>query len=249
MQSPPSAIDALLAGEPALWRGWERREAGEGVASGHAALDTALPAGGWSRGSVTELLVDAPGIGELSLLLPALRALGADGGWLAFVNPPHLPYAPALANAGLVPERLLVVESGADVDTLWAAEQLLRAGSIAAVVSWVGRSTQARQRRLQLAAEHGRALAFVYRPLCAREEHSPVGARVALSLRDGLLSLELVKVRGGRTGTVAIDPAAFDAAQGAEWPVHSPPPSTPPVPRPDRVVPITIGRSGDRSVV
>ena len=232
METPSPAIDVLLASEPAIWRGRAYREAGEGVASGHAALDAALPARGWSRGSVTELLVGASGIGELSLLLPALRSLTAGGEWVAFVNPPHLPYAPALANAGLALDRLLVVESGGDAGTLWAAEQLLRAGSLAAVVSWVERSTPARQRRLQLAAESGRALAFVYRPLAASGEHSPVGARLALSLRAGRLAVDVVKVRGGRTGAVEIEPAAFDAAQGAEWPVP--------------VVPFASPRTGDR---
>ena len=222
---PPPALDALLAREPAIWRGHGHDVGGEGIPSGYAALDAALPAGGWARGSVTELLLEAHGIGELSLLLPALRTLTGGGGWAAFVAPPYLPYAPALANAGLGLERLLVVESGRDEDTLWAAEQLLRAGSLAAVVAWVERSTPARQRRLQLAAENGRALAVVYRPAAARETHSPVGTRLVLGARDGRLGIDVVKARGGRPGSVLIEPSAFDEPQGCEWPLPSPPAS------------------------
>ena len=216
---PTPALEALLASEPAIWRGRERRARGDGIPSGYAALDAALPAAGWARGSVTELLTEAHGIGELSLLLPALRALSGAGEWIAFVNPPHLPYAPALANAGLRLERLLIVDSGRDEDTLWAAEQLLRAGSLAAVLAWTARTSAARQRRLQLAAEHGGSLAVVYRPAAARETHSPVGTRLALGVRDGRLAIDVVKARGGRPGTVLIEPSAFDQAQGCEWPL------------------------------
>ena len=225
MRPTPSALESLLAREPAIRRGAARHASGAGVRSGYPALDAALPAGGWSRGSVTELLVERPGIGEFSLLLPALRALTASGDWVAFVNPPHLPYAPALLAAGLPPERLLIVESGRCEDTLWAAEQLLRAGSLAAVLVWVTRSTPARQRRLQLAAERGEAVALVYRPGAARAEHSPVGARLALSMRAGRLALEVIKARGGRTGSVSIEPESLPdrlpCHAPARWNLHA----------------------------
>ena len=43
-------------------------------------------------GSLTELLCDFPGGGEITLLLPAL-APSAAGGWIALVEPPWQPYA------------------------------------------------------------------------------------------------------------------------------------------------------------
>ena len=73
-----------------------------GPAHGLRGLDRCLPGGGWpARGSI-EILADRTGIGELSLLMPALARLvrrGARGGWLAWIAPPHQPYAPALAPA------------------------------------------------------------------------------------------------------------------------------------------------------
>ena len=40
-----------------------------------------------------------------------------------------------------------------------------------------------------------------------------------MEVRDGKLELDAIKLRGGRPVVVRIDPAAFDAAQGAEWPL------------------------------
>ncbi len=45
------------------------------ISSGHPELDAELPGGGWPRGNLTEFLVDRGGLGELSLLLPALAQL------------------------------------------------------------------------------------------------------------------------------------------------------------------------------
>ena len=105
-----SSLDALLKTEPSLWRGRDRYNDLASIPTGFAGLDAALPSRGWHIGGVTELLLDQEGIGELSLLLPALRHVTADGQWAAFVNPPYIPYAPALSNAGVRPDRLLIIE-------------------------------------------------------------------------------------------------------------------------------------------
>ena len=148
------------------------------------------------------------------MLLPALRHVTADGQWAAFVNPPYIPYAPALSNAGVRPDRLLIIDSQDDANTLWAAEQVLRAGIFASVVVWVNKSAAQKQRRLQLAAEIGKTWATVYRPMRTSREHSPVSTRIALSLQGGHLSLDIIKVRGGTPKTLCIDPAEFDHSQG-----------------------------------
>jgi hypothetical protein len=49
------------------------------LASGFPALDAELPGAGWPRGALTELLTTRAGIGELSLLQPALRQCAAQG--------------------------------------------------------------------------------------------------------------------------------------------------------------------------
>lgn len=214
-----ATLDALLKSQPALWRGRDRYHADASIPTGFASLDEALPAGGWCIGGVTELLPAQQGIGEVSLLLPGLKQITSQDQWAAFINPPHLPYAPALCNAGVRLDRLLIIDSKNDTDTLWAAEQVLRAGIFASVVTWVERTTAPRQRRLQLAAEAGKSWATVFRPQRAAREHSPVAARLQLDVVDAGLCLEFIKLRGGKAQCVIINPAEFDTSQGAEWPV------------------------------
>ena len=102
MSAPPlpaALVEVLARGD--VWRGDTlARLPEDAVPSGHAELDAELPGGGWPRGNLTEILVDRGGLGEMSLLLPALSRLSAAGGWLALVAPPWLPHAPAWATAG-----------------------------------------------------------------------------------------------------------------------------------------------------
>jgi protein ImuA len=72
-------------------------------------------------------------------------------------------FAPALAQAGLPPDRLLYAECGRDEDVLAVMEEGLRHGGLAAVVGEVGRAGMASTRRLQLAAEQGGTLALLLR--------------------------------------------------------------------------------------
>lgn len=232
--SQAKQLDELLKSQPALWRGRDQHNEYASIATGFSQLDNVLPSGGWGIGCLTELLLDKPGIGELSLLLPALQHVTAknhEDQWAAFVSPPYLPYAPALANAGINLERLLIVNAGDDTNTLWATEQLLRAGIFASVVAWVNRSTAQKQRRLQLAAELGKTWATVYRPAAAQKEHSPAALRIALGVENPApdqfhLSLNIIKSRGGKQHTLDINPSQFDQPQGVEWPEVKPEPST-----------------------
>ena len=216
-----SALDALLKSQPALWRGSDRYTDEDSIPTGFAALDNALPTRGWCIGGVTEILCAQQGIGEVSLLLPALSRVTRENQWAAFINPPHIPYAPALSNAGICLDRLLIIDTKSDDNTLWAAEQVLRAGLFASVIAWVERSSAQKQRRLQLAAETGKTWATVYRPLRDAKEHSPVAVRLQADIIDSQLALSIIKVRGGREQTVIINPAEFDNSQGVEWPIPS----------------------------
>src|SRR4051812_7294839 len=122
----------------ALWRGSElAHQRFASVPSGFAALDAQLPGGGWPVGLLTELMPVHVGIGELRLLGPALGSLSASGRKLAWIAPPHLPYAPALAAAGIASENLIVVRTRSEKDTLWAAEQALASNACGAVLAWL----------------------------------------------------------------------------------------------------------------
>lgn len=241
------ALESLLKKERNLWRGQDQYYAQNSLSTGYTELDKSLPCGGWSTGSLTELLPRREGIGEFSLLLPALKELTTNDQWIALVNPPHIPYAPALANAGIALERMLVVDTGNDPDTLWATEQLLRSGTFSAVINWVEKSSSKQLRRLQLAAENSECWAVAYRNVRVADQPSPAALRIILDSTECNpkhnpkhnpehnpehnsehnpgqkkgLQLELIKVRGGATQKLVIEPGQFDSPQGIEWPASS----------------------------
>ena len=207
-----SAVVASILARPDVWRGALRAPlAAPVLASGIAALDEVLH-GGWPLGAVTEIYAPAPGVGEVSLLLPTLRALTDQGRWIAFVGPPFPLHAPALAQAGIRLERCIVLTPEAR-ERAWAAEQLLRSGAIAAVVSWIDGIDDRGLRRLQLAAEAGHALAVLYRPELVASQVSPAAVRLRV-VRPG--ELELFKCRGTNVRPqcperVVLEPTSGDA--------------------------------------
>lgn len=191
------ALAEVLA-RPDVWRGDHFATAPlPAVPSGHASLDAQLPGGGWPRGALCELLTDGAGLGELSLLMPALRAIREEGGWTLVIGAPHLLHAPAWAAAGVDLSRLVVVSPAAERDALWAAEQALASGAPDAVICWTAQTDARAVRRLQVAAAAGGAAAFLFRPLRAAAEASVAPLRLALAAdRAGRLAVSVLKRRG-----------------------------------------------------
>ena len=105
---PPASLAALLS-HPAIWRGGDCAPEPAALATGFAALDAVLPGRGWPGAALTEIAIAREGIGELSLMLPALARLTRERRDIVWVAPPHLPYAPALVAAGVDPARLVIV--------------------------------------------------------------------------------------------------------------------------------------------
>jgi len=194
MPSPLALAEVLARGD--VWRGDTLASLPDAaIPSGYPELDAELPGGGWPRGNLTEILVDRSGLGEMSLLLPALARLSAAGGWLALVAPPWQPHAPAWAAAGLVPERLVVVQAGRQLG--WCLEQLLACGGFAGVLAWPDNGIDARTlRRLQVAVEGRPVFAGLWRSTVVAGVPSPAPLRLALSAADNGLAVRILKRRG-----------------------------------------------------
>jgi cell division inhibitor SulA/protein ImuA len=179
--------------------------------TGRSALDARLPGGGWPTASLIEVLLDAPGLGEVQLFLPALaqsqKVLG-ETSWLVWIAPPHEPFAPALAQHGIDLDRLLVVRPISATEALWAAEQALASGVCAAVLLWLKGTDDRWLRRLKLAAQAGGALGVLFRPERHRFESSPAALRLLLTRGDDSPRLDILKVQGGRPGPVELDCSA-----------------------------------------
>lgn len=214
-----SALQSILQ-NPAIWRGDEQaRVALPSIPTGFAPLDDELPGGGWPRGVVSELLAERHGIGELSLLMPALARLSREDGWLVLVAPPWIPYAPALAARGIRLSKLIVVNTTSDRDTWWAAEQSLRAGNCPAVLVWPSTITEQGLRRLQLAAEAGGSFGAVFGEAARAALSSPAPLRLRLGMRQDRLAVKILKRRGsGQTPTLWLDADVPNASR--PFPIH-----------------------------
>ena len=194
-----------LLRRPDLWRGGgPSRGPRTGLATGFGELDRRLPGGGWPLGALVEILGDHQGIGELSLLLPALAALERRGRRPLWLCPPYIPYPPALKAAGMDPARGRVIHAPDAARCAWVMEQALRSGVCGAVLAWPPEDGQkggldpARLRRLQLAAEAGGALAVLFRKAARGRNPSPAALRLALAPHPEGLELHILKSRGPR---------------------------------------------------
>ncbi|MGQ0546840.1 MAG: translesion DNA synthesis-associated protein ImuA [Betaproteobacteria bacterium] len=164
--------------------------------TGFAALDAELPGGGWPTGALTEIVCAKEGIGELGLLMPALAALTAAGKRVVWLAPPHVPYAPALAAAGVDLTQLAVIRAPGRRVALWAAEQALRAASCPSRLARLPRARYAELRRLAVAAAAGSAFVAVWRSAAALHESTPACLRLALEPAAGALAVRILKRRG-----------------------------------------------------
>src|SRR5579875_227689 len=101
-----------LLEHPAIWRGRSAART-KTLHTGFPALDEGLPGGGWPRSGLIEILPSGFGVGELTLLLPALATVTRrpEARWCAWVAPPLQPFAPALAQCGVALERMFVVNT------------------------------------------------------------------------------------------------------------------------------------------
>lgn len=215
-QDPSAAsVRALLAGLPAgsVWQASHLAQSrGEVCSTGFDTLDAELPGGGWPLGALIELLLERPGVGELSMLLPVLERTRPEQ-WIVWLAPPLLPYAPALADAGVPLSRLLIVRPEQPRTLLWAARQATVSGSCSAVLAWLPKIDSGGLRRLQLAAEDSATPLFLFRPLDAAGQASPAPLRLALAARGGQLEVRIVKRKGPpaiRPVLLHIRPTAVD---------------------------------------
>ena len=170
-----------------------------GIATGDHRLDALLHWRGWPTANLTELLT-SPGLGEFTLVAPALARLVATGGWIFLIDPPHLPHAQALGQLGMSGDRLLVLRSHNHRDQLWAGEQVLRSGTCAALLLWEGKDLwrQAQLLRLQGVARTAGGPVFLYRRPQALREPSPAPLRIALAGgKAGAVRLQIHKQLGG----------------------------------------------------
>jgi hypothetical protein len=191
-----------------VWRGKAASVARAVLPTGFGELDRFLPGGGWPVGALTEVFLARYGIGELSLLMPAIAALTSPERarkWVAWVAPPFVPYAPALRQHGVDIARLLMIHpTPSRRERCWAVEQVVRSGSSSGVLAWLTAVEGVALRRLQLAAELAECWVVLFRPESASLERSPAALRLRLTRSAASVQLDVIKCRGGRPGVIGV---------------------------------------------
>lgn len=177
-------MGAVVALSPLLdarqvWRGRASPIPAGKQPSGWAELDAALPTGGWPDAALSEILLPVDGIGELRLLLPTLARLTRGARPVVLVAPPYAPCVAGWQQHGVDMQRIEIVAAGR-ADVLWSMEQCLRSGSCAAVLAWPQQADDRALRRLQVAADGGRAMAFAFRDRRHLSNPSPAALRLEL---------------------------------------------------------------------
>lgn len=180
---------------------------------GIARIDNHLPGGGLALGALHELIGGGPDLmhGAATALLAA-GTLARVKGPVLWCLPSRDLFAPALAGAGLHPDRLIYAETRDESAVLPVAEEGLRYRGLAGVVAETGRLTLTASRRLQLAAEESGVTAIVIRRWRRAGELPADGTAAVTRWRVSALSsatisapgvgrprwrLELLRCRGG----------------------------------------------------
>ena len=185
-----------------VWQGHQPVHTSQPAEStGYQALDNQLGGLGWPRGALSECLLDTPGIGELHLLLPLMQRLTHSGKTVFWLNPPHIPYAPALVREGVDLDQVVVIHTKDSGDFLWTLENCLRSPVTGLVMAWPGKLALRDVRRLQLAAEAGSNVCVLFRERCHAAQNSPAALRLELQPdANQCLHVQILKRRGSWPG-------------------------------------------------
>jgi protein ImuA len=147
-------------------------------------IDERLPGGGLAYGAIHEFAGGGAAAidGAAAALFAAGVAARTKGVVVWCLARPDL-FAPALAGAGLHPDRVIYVEAVREEHVLEACEEALRFGGLGAVVAEAVRLPMVVSRRLQLAAEGSGTLGLIIRRWRRQTEAADFGHPTASASR------------------------------------------------------------------
>ena len=149
-------------------------------------IDGRLPQGELALGALHEIAGGGNGAvdGAATALLAAAVAARTKGPVLWCMTRADL-FAPALAQVGLSPGRVIYVEAGDEKALLSCMEEGLRHGGLGAVVGELARLSMTALRRLQLSAENSGTIGIAIRRWRLQTEASDFGQPTASATRGG----------------------------------------------------------------
>jgi protein ImuA len=179
---PKPAIEALRAQIERLE--CRSRRSRSVLPFGIAEIDSRLPGGGLTLGALHEVAGGGNGTidGAAAALFAAGIASRTKSKVLWCITKPDL-FAPALAQAGLSPDRVIYAEAGDDKTVLACMEEGLRHGGLGAVIAEIARLSMTAKRRLQLDAEGTGTIGIALRRWRRQTEASDFGQPTAATTR------------------------------------------------------------------
>ncbi|QIO43080.1 damage-inducible mutagenesis protein [Rhizobium leguminosarum bv. trifolii] len=147
-------------------------------------IDDVLPGGGLAYGALHEFAGGGSGTvdGAAAALFAAGVAARTKGKVVWCLTRPDL-FMPALAQAGLDPDRVIFAESDREEDVLASMEEALGYGGLGAVVGEIVRLPMVSSRRLQLAAEKTGTMGIAVRRWRRQTEANDFGQPTASTTR------------------------------------------------------------------
>lgn len=185
-----------------VWRGHSRVFLPqEVVSSGFDECNKVLLNGGWPRSKLIECYLQHDAhAGEWLLFTPSITALCQEvkEGFFVLLNPPAIPFAPALIQAGLPLNQLLVAHSKNKKDFLACFIEFTRSAHCLVLLAWQTSYTlnYTELRKCQLACAEGKALYTLFRPMHSKMQSSPSPLRLTLQFTETALELEIFKQQG-----------------------------------------------------
>lgn len=179
-------------------------------------IDAHLPGGGLPAGTLHEIVVaDAGMAGMASAFSAHLASLSGNGPVLwcegARILDAGALHPPGLRQFGLEPERLVFARTGNDAETLWAMEDGLRCGTLAAAVGTLAAVSLTESRRLRRAAEASGVTALMLCPSGAGTAPNAATTRWRIGAAGSggddagfpppVWRIEMFRCRGGRPDT------------------------------------------------
>jgi len=153
------------------------------IPTGSDKLDELLPAGGWPKSGLVEIILADAWCDAMSVLMPAMIRTSQQRRWIAMVNPTYPARSGLFTETAVRHDRVMTVNPHPGRSALWTAESLLHAGECSVVMVWPNCRTELMGKRLQRAATHGKALGILFS--YAGQQSLPSGVALRLRLETG----------------------------------------------------------------
>lgn len=205
---------------------------------GLGVINQAFPQACFPLGAIHEFMTAnaEEGAAATGFLAGLLKPLMGEGYAVLWVRKEGSLFAPALHAFGITPHRVIFLELKKEKDILWAVEEALKCGALAAVIGELSELDFTASRRLQLAVENSKTTGFLLRSNPRNLQTTACVARWKIAALPSALDddlpgigfprwqVELLKIRNGKPGRWVVQwkDEAFQVERPAAQPVAQP---------------------------